>query len=69
LASVCQSAALDYGWRPTGAHADDELVVETAINGNADVLATFNVRDMKMAGQGFGIAVLRPGALLRRLAS
>ena len=33
LAGLCVPVVCDYRWRPTGAHADDELVVETAING------------------------------------
>jgi putative PIN family toxin of toxin-antitoxin system len=35
LAGLCIPVVFDYNWRPTGAHADDELVVETAINGHA----------------------------------
>src|ERR1019366_2937343 len=46
LAGLCIPVVFDYQWRPTGAHADDELVVETAVNGHADVLATFNLEDM-----------------------
>jgi hypothetical protein len=29
-------------WRPTGAHADDGLIVGTAINGYADAVVMFN---------------------------
>ena len=43
LAGLCVPVVFDYQWRPTGAHADDELVVATAINGHADAVATFNV--------------------------
>jgi hypothetical protein len=46
---------------------DDELVVETAINGQADALATFNVKDMRAAGARFGIDAQRPGSLVRRM--
>ncbi len=66
LASICVPVAFDYRWRPTGAQADDELVVETAINGDADSLVTFNVRDMP-AADGFTFLLERPGAFLRRL--
>ncbi len=67
LAGVCVPVAFDYHWRPTGAHADDELVLETAINGNADAVATFNLKDQRQAGARFGIQVQRPGPLLRRI--
>jgi len=67
LAVVCTPVVSDYTWRPTGAQADDELVVETAINGHADVLATFNVKDMEKAGVMFGFLVQRPGVLVQRI--
>ncbi len=67
LAGICVPVVFDYNWRPTGAHADDELVVETAINGHADALATFNLKDMKAAGALFGFRAQRPGPLLRSM--
>jgi putative PIN family toxin of toxin-antitoxin system len=67
LAGVCVPVLFDYQWRPTGAHADDELVVETAINGHADALATFNLKDMRDAGGLFGFHAQRPGPLVRRI--
>jgi len=67
LAGLCVPVVFDYHWRPTGAHADDELVVETAINGHADALATFNLKDMREAGARFGFDVQRPGPLLKRI--
>jgi putative PIN family toxin of toxin-antitoxin system len=69
LAGLCVPVVFDYQWRPTGAHADDELVVETAINGYADALATFNLRDMRDAGERFGFRVRRPGSLVRQIRS
>jgi hypothetical protein len=40
---------------------------ETAINGEADTIVTFNVRHLAQAARYFGIAVERPADLLRRL--
>jgi len=57
----------DYRWRPTGAHADHELVIETAVNGHADAVATFIIRDMRDAGARFGFHTQRPGPLLQRI--
>lgn len=51
---------------PNGAQADDELVVETAINGHADAVATFNVRHMRDAATRFGFLAQRPGVLVGR---
>lgn len=67
LASICAPVAFDYRWRPSGADADDEMVIETAINGQADVIATFNLRHMRQAAGRFGIAAQRPGSLVRRV--
>ena len=67
LAGICIPVVFDYNWRPTGAHADDEMVVETAINGQADAIATFNLKDMRQAGLMFGFQAQRPGPLVRRI--
>jgi putative PIN family toxin of toxin-antitoxin system len=67
LAGLCVPVVFDYQWRPTGAHADDELVVETAINGHADAIATFNLKDMRQAGARFGFEARRPGPLVKRI--
>jgi putative PIN family toxin of toxin-antitoxin system len=67
LAGICVPVVFDYRWRPTGAHADDELVIDTAINGHADALATFNLKDMGEVGAQFGFRAQRPGPLVRRM--
>ncbi len=53
-------------WRPQLRDPDDEMVLETALNGRADVLITFNVDDFSAAGR-FGLPVLTPAAFLRQL--
>jgi len=67
LAGLCVPVVADYHWRPTGAHADDELVVGTAINGHADAIATFNLKDRREAGARFGFLAQRPGPLVERI--
>jgi putative PIN family toxin of toxin-antitoxin system len=67
LAGRCVPVAFDYRWRPAARDADDDLVLETAINGGADVVATFNTTDISVGAAMFGIAVERPGAVLRRI--
>jgi predicted nucleic acid-binding protein len=67
LAAICVPVAFDFRWRPAAADADDDFVLETAINGNADVIASFNVRDMSRAAARFGIAVEPPASVLRRM--
>ncbi len=67
LAGLCAPVAFDYRWRPQARDPDDDLVLETAINGGADVVASFNVADMQAGARRFGIAVERPGAVVRRI--
>jgi len=67
LALHCTPVAFDYRWRPAAKDADDDLVLETAINGTADVIATFNTADMVAGATRFGIPVERPAAVLRRM--
>lgn len=66
LADTCAPIAFDYRWRPQAHDPDDDLVLETAINGGADVVTSFNVADMQAGARRFGIAVERPGAVVRR---
>lgn len=67
LASLCVPVAFDYRWRPAARDANDDLVLETAINGNAHMIATFNIGDMTDGAARFGIAVERPASVLRRI--
>lgn len=67
LARICRPVVFDYRWRPLAADVDDDFVVETAINGAAEVIASFNIRDMTAGAAMFGIAVERPAVILRRM--
>lgn len=67
IAGLCVPVAFDYRWRPGGADPDDDLVLATAINGAADVIASVNLADMAAGAAPFGIPVERPNDVLRRL--
>ena len=54
-------------WRPALRDPADEHVLEAAINGQADAIVTFNVRHFALATSRFGLYLLRPGEVLRRL--
>jgi putative PIN family toxin of toxin-antitoxin system len=56
-----------YLWRPLLRDPDDDMVLETALNGGADAIVTFNVADFGDEPPRLGIEVIRPGDLLRRL--
>lgn len=45
----------------------DDMVLEAAVNGNAEAIVTFNLRDFTKVAGMFGIEVLSPGEAWRRL--
>ena len=47
LARVCIPVRLAYLWRPRLRDADDDMVLETAANGNADAIVTFSLTDFR----------------------
>ena len=67
VAAVAEPVRLAYLWRPILADVNDDMVLETAVNGRADGIVTFNLRDFSAAVGLFGIAVLSPGEAVRRL--
>ena len=67
IAGLCVPVAFDYRWRPGAADPDDDLVLETAINGAANAIASFNLADMRAGAAPFGITVERPVDILRRI--
>jgi putative PIN family toxin of toxin-antitoxin system len=54
-------------WRPQLQDPNDEMVLEAAINGQAEAIVTFNRRHYGHAARRFGIEVLSPGAALERI--
>jgi len=68
LASVAKRVQLLIRTRPLLSDANDEMVLETAINGRADAIVTFNDRDFRPVATRFRCSVLRPVEVIRRLA-
>ena len=60
IAKVSIPVPLRFLWRPRLKDPADEMVLETAVNGNADWLVTFNTRHLAEAARQFAIRVLRP---------
>ena len=67
LASVLEPVRLSFLWRPMLPDANDDMVLETAVNGRADLLVTFNRRHFEAASAAFGIEVESPAEAVRRL--
>jgi putative PIN family toxin of toxin-antitoxin system len=67
LAGLVEPVLLHYLWRPQLGDVADEMVLETAINGRADCIVTFNMGHFAPAGR-FGIEIVTPAELIGRLA-
>ena len=67
LVSVAQPVRLSFRWRPVLGDPSDDMVLETAINGGADLLVTFNQRHFAAAAQQFRLEVSSPVEVLARL--
>ena len=67
LAIVLEPVRLSFLWRPMLRDADDDMVLQTAVSGRADLLVTFNRRHFEAASATFGIEVGPPAEALRRL--
>ncbi|BBK32184.1 PIN domain-containing protein [Allostella humosa] len=67
VGAIADPVVLAFLWRPTLADPDDDMVLETAVNGRAAAIVTYNVRDFMRAGQRFGLEILRPAEAAQRL--
>jgi putative PIN family toxin of toxin-antitoxin system len=67
VAQAAEPVRLAFLWRPMLSDVDDDMVLETAVNGQADAVVTFNQRHFRPCTEQFGIAALRPGDIVARL--
>jgi putative PIN family toxin of toxin-antitoxin system len=69
LAAVARPVRLAFRWRPRLSDPNDDMVLETAVNGNAHAIVTFNRRDFEGVSRDFGCAVILPGTALQQMRS
>ena len=67
LAALIEPVEVHFQWRPQSRDPNDEMVLEAAINGQADALVTHNVADFAGPEERSRISVLRPAGLLKRV--
>jgi predicted nucleic acid-binding protein len=60
IAAVSAHTRLSFRWRPLLSDASDDMVLETAINGGAELLVTFNIRHFGASGEAFGCRAVLP---------
>jgi putative PIN family toxin of toxin-antitoxin system len=62
--AMAEPVATHFLWRPQLRDAGDEMVLEAAVNGRADALVTFNVRDLGQHRRGSASNCYSRGKLL-----
>jgi putative PIN family toxin of toxin-antitoxin system len=65
LAAHVEPVHLHYLWRPQLRDPKDEMVLETALNGVADALVTFNIKDFADATGLFSLKVMTPAECIK----
>ncbi|MEY2942403.1 MAG: hypothetical protein RLY97_417 [Pseudomonadota bacterium] len=67
IIALCDPVYRAFRWRPQLRDPADEMVLEAAVNGGADMLVTFNQRDFGTAPAAFGMDCLLPRQALERI--
>lgn len=67
LACLIEPVRLAFLWRPVSPDPADDMVIETAVNGGADAIVTFNLRDLAAPAARFGLEVTTPPDMYRKL--
>ena len=67
IIAMAEPVPTHFLWRPQLRDPNDEMVLEAAVNGRAEALVTFNVRDYGAAASQFGVEVLLPREAIARI--
>jgi putative PIN family toxin of toxin-antitoxin system len=65
--ALSEPVSIHYLWRPKLRDPNDEMVLETAVNGQAKAIVTFNEKDYGTVPREFGIDVLLPAEAIHRI--
>jgi putative PIN family toxin of toxin-antitoxin system len=65
LEAIAVPIFVAFRYRPLSPDANDDLVLDVAINGNADAILTNNTRDFRGSADRFQIKVMTPVELLK----
>lgn len=69
VVAMAEPVESHFMWRPQLRDPDDELILEAAVNGRADVMVTFNLRDFGRAPSLFGVDGVTPADAIGRIES
>jgi putative PIN family toxin of toxin-antitoxin system len=67
LAALIEPVKTYFLWRPQLRDADDDMVLECAVNGRASAIVTFNRRDFEPSASKFNVDIIEPSEALRRI--
>ena len=67
IAALVEPVETHYLWRPQLRDPGDEMVLEAAVNGQAQAVVTFNMRDFGTVAAQFGVDLLLPREALALL--
>ena len=67
VAVVAKPVRLAFRWRPRLTDPNDDMVLETAMNGSADAIVTFNRRDFEEASRSLNCVVILPASALQQI--
>jgi len=67
LSAVIEPVILRFYWRPQLKDQNDEMVLETAVNGGADRMATLNIKHLTSPDRTFGVRAARPESICREI--
>ena len=65
--AMAEPAETHFLWRPQLREPNDEMVLEAAVNGHADGLVTFSLRDYGDVPGRFGVDLLLPKMAIERM--
>jgi putative PIN family toxin of toxin-antitoxin system len=67
VAALVTPVETHFLWRPQLRDPGDEMVLEAAVNGGAQAIATFNHRDFGLAPARFGVDIMLPRDALQKV--
>jgi putative PIN family toxin of toxin-antitoxin system len=66
ICAIAVHRMIFYMWRPVARDADDDFLIDLAVEAQADFIITYNVRDLQ-AAEIFGIKVVSPKQFLQTI--
>lgn len=65
--ALAEPVTIHYLWLPQLRNPNDEMVLEVAVNGQADAIVTFNRKDYGCVAESFNLEVLLPAQVIKRI--